>query len=92
MPVKRPRRKQLSAEQRLARVEAAIAKLTRARVDVRREEHDQVLAALNQLARNDVDLSRHTKDLDIQFKRIAQIQADLDAIRLAWDRMKTGVV
>ena len=66
--------------QRVARLEAVVNKLTRARV-VRREEHDEVLAALRQLEQN-------TRDLAIQFKRIAQLQADFDTIRQAWGRMK----
>ncbi len=64
-------------------------KLIRARVDVRRDEPEAVLQALERLARSDDHLARHAHDLDIQFKRIAQIQAELDDIKRAWARMKS---
>ena len=68
-------------KKRLARLEAQIAKLTRTPVNVRREEHQEVITALRQL-------EQHTRDLDVQFKRMAQMQADLDELKRAWDRMK----
>ena len=73
--------RKLSLQQRLTRVESAVRKLTRARVGVRRAEHNQVLANLEKL-------ERHTRDLEIQFKRIAQIQAELDDIKRAWERLQ----
>jgi ribosome-associated translation inhibitor RaiA len=74
--------------QRLARLETVVDQLTRSRVNVRREEHDAVLAALKKVEQNAADLERHTRDLDVQFKRIAQVQADLDEIKRAWTRVK----
>jgi hypothetical protein len=71
---------------RLARLEAAVGKLARSRVNVRREEHDEVLAALDQLQRCTAELERHTHDLDVQFKRIAQVQADVDELKRAWQK------
>ena len=35
-------------------------------------------------------VNRHQRDLDIQLQRIAEIQADLDAIRLAWTSAKSA--
>jgi hypothetical protein len=85
MPVKRRRRRPRSADatvsKRLARVEAQLKTLTGARVNVRREEHDEVLAALRTIEENARNLERHTRDLDIQFQRIAQLQADVDEIK-----------
>jgi hypothetical protein len=71
-----------SVQQRLTRVESAVRKLTRTRVNVRREEHDQVVAALEKL-------ERHAHDLDIQFKRIAQMQAELDSLKREWHRLRS---
>jgi len=45
---------------------------------VRRDEFQEVLDTLHQ----------HTRDLDIQLKRIAQLQADLDEIKRAWTKIK----
>ena len=55
----------------------------RTRTDVRREEHNEVVATLRQLAQN-------THDLEIQFKRIAQIQADVDLMKRDMERMKAS--
>ena len=33
-------------------------------------------------------VQQHTRDLDIQLKRIAQLQADLDDIKRAWTKVK----
>jgi hypothetical protein len=65
-----------------------MGRLTRARVNVRREEHDEVVAALAKLRRYTGELEQHTRDLAVQFKRIAQIQADLDDIKHAWGKVK----
>jgi hypothetical protein len=73
---------------RPARVEAAVGKLTRSRLNVRREEHDAVLAALRKVGENAYNLEQHTHDLDVQFKRIAQMQADLDDMKRAWQKAK----
>ena len=67
---------------RIAHIEASLRKLARARDVVRRAEHDRVVAALEKL-------ERHARDLDIQFQRIAQIQAELDEIKRAWQRIKS---
>jgi hypothetical protein len=54
------------------------------RVDVTREEFDRLLAALND--RSDaINELRH--DLDIQFKRMAQIQSEVDEIQRAIQRL-----
>lgn len=95
MPAKRLRRSPTKetadgVHQRLGRLEAAVGKLTRTRVNVRREEHDAVVAALRKVEGNARNLEQHTHDLAIQFRRIAQIQADLDAIKRAWERVKTS--
>jgi hypothetical protein len=51
---------------------------TNSPANVRRDEFQEVLDTLHQ----------HTRDLDIQLKRIAQLQADLDEIKRAWTRVK----
>jgi len=51
---------------------------THSTVNVRRDEFQEVLDTLHQ----------HTRDLDIQLKRIAQLQADLDEIKRAWTKIK----
>ncbi len=55
----------------------------RTRAEVRREEHNEVVATLRQLEQN-------THDLEIQFKRIAQIQADVDLMKRDTERMKAS--
>ena len=47
-------------------------------MNVRRDEFREVLDTLHQ----------HTRDLEIQLKRIAQLQADLDEIKRAWTKVK----
>jgi hypothetical protein len=47
-------------------------------------DHERILALEAQVARLETTLNQHHQDLDIQFRRIAQLQADLDAIRAAW--------
>ena len=49
---------------------------------MRRDEFTAVVAALRKVEQN-------ADALDVQFKRIAQIQADLDAIKKAWANAKT---
>ena len=73
---------------RLARLEAAVGKLARSRVNVRREEHDEVLAPLEELRRHTTELERHTRDLEVHFTRIAPLQADVDAIEIAREKAK----
>jgi len=65
---------------RLGQLEAQVKELVRARA--RRKEPDGLLSARRQL-------EQHTRDLDLQFKRIAQLQAELDEIKRAWEKMKS---
>ena len=60
-------------------------------MDVTRAEYNYIIdilndrgAILNQFRDAIHELQRSS---DIQLKRIAQIQADFDVIRLAWDRL-----
>jgi hypothetical protein len=78
----RKRRADGSVAMRLARVETQLARLTRAQVNVRRDEFTALAATLHTVQQN-------ADALDVQFKRIAQIQADLDAIKKAWTDAKT---
>ena len=55
---------------------------------MRREEHDEVLAPLEELRRHTTELERHTRDLEVHFTRIAPLQADLDAIEIAREKAK----
>jgi len=61
-------------------------KATTARFDDRLNRLERLLGKLTR-ARVNV-LERHTRDLETQFKRIAQIQADLDTIQPACARSK----
>lgn len=83
MPTERhhPRDSRRTMGERLARLEVSFAALTRAGVNVTRKEHDDVLKALEQVGNNQ-------RTLEVQFTRIAQLQAELDVIRRAWERMK----
>ena len=54
------------------------------RVDVTRGEFDRVIALLNE--RGDI-LNEIRHDLDIQFKRMAQIQVEVDEIQRAIQRL-----
>jgi BMFP domain-containing protein YqiC len=80
---RRPRRSQtrLAVRTRLAVIQTEIAKLKRQRAVVKREEFDEVTKALAQVQDNSADLA-------IQFKRIAQLQADVDAIKGALAKAK----
>jgi hypothetical protein len=85
MPTNRSRRSQTrptiaALTKRLVHLERALAKLTRDCVNERRE-HDEVVLALRQLEHN-------TREFEVQFKRIAQLQMDLDEIRSAWARIR----
>jgi hypothetical protein len=51
------------------------------RVDVTRGEFDRIIDLLNE--RGEI-LNNIIRNQDIQFQRIAQIQAELDQIRRAW--------
>ena len=55
-------------------------------VDVTRDEFDRVIAMLNERGSIMNDLAHNQ---DVQFKRIAQLQAELDLIKRAWERLRT---
>ena len=61
------------------------------RKDVTRGEYNRIIDVLNDRAvilndfRDAINELKHTTD--VQFKRIAQLQADLDAIRRAWEKV-----
>jgi hypothetical protein len=57
------------------------------RINVRREEFNRLIDMLNE--RTEL-LNRLLKDQQIQFQRIAQIQAELDLMKHAWARQKLG--
>jgi len=58
------------------------------RMDVKREEFNRVIAILNERGQIINDL-RHNQDM--QFQRLAQLQAEMDLIRRAWERSaRTG--
>lgn len=48
----------------------------------------RILALEAQLGRLENAVDQHQHDLDIQLQRIAELQADLDAVRSAWVRAK----
>lgn len=64
------------------------------RKDVTRGEYNRIIDILNE--RNTMlnalrdGLQRLEQASDIQFKRTAQIQADLDALKREWERMKAA--
>ena len=69
------------------------ARLSLNRMDVTRGEYNRIIDTLNQRNKTVNDLRDGVNGLqqasDIQFKRIAQIQAELDGIKGAWERVKT---
>ena len=86
--VKRPRpSRRIPRARRLARPPLK-------RTDVTRGEYNHIIDVLNE--RNEIlnGLLEAIKTLeragDVQFKRIAQIQADLDEIKRAWVRSKAS--
>jgi hypothetical protein len=83
---RRRRRRRVSVNQRLVRVEAAVRKLVRAHASSRRETP----RVLRQFELHASDLERHAHDLEIQFKRLAEIQADLDGLTRAWLKLKSA--
>ena len=83
MPAKRSRHKRIGKAPRLSRLNSRLT-----RKDVTRAEYNHIIDILNDrkmildgLADAITALRR---DSDIQFKRIAQIQADLDDVKSAW--------
>jgi hypothetical protein len=57
------------------------------RIDVTRAEFNRVIAQLNERTEIINDL-RHNQEM--QFQRLAQLQAELDLIRRAWERVRLG--
>jgi hypothetical protein len=57
------------------------------RVDVTREEFNRVIAILNE--RGEI-LNNLAHNQEIQFKRLAQLQAELDAVKRAWQKLEVG--
>jgi hypothetical protein len=58
------------------------------RMDVTRAEFNRVIAILNERGQIINDL-RHNQDM--QFQRLAQLQAEMDLIRRAWEKSaRTG--
>jgi len=81
-----PRHRRIPKARRLARS-------SQNRMDVTRREYNRIIDTLNQRNKTVNDLRDGVNGLqqasDIQFKRIAQIQAELDGIKGAWERVKT---
>jgi len=75
------------AKERTHRARLKIAKASRlrrsplSRTDVTRAEYNNIIEVLNQRGEIINDLRR---ELEVQFKRIAQMQSELDEVRRAW--------
>ena len=61
---------------------------TTRRIDVTRAEFNRTIALLNERGKILNDL-RHNQD--VQFQRLAQLQAEVDLVRRALDRLQRGV-
>lgn len=59
----------------------------RTRAAVSRAEFNRLIAQFNERA--DI-INALRADQDIQFTRLAQLQAELDLIRRAWERLRLG--
>lgn len=57
------------------------------RVDVRREEFNQLVDLLNERGKV---LNLLIQEQTIQFRRISQLQAQLDLLKREWERFKSG--
>lgn len=55
--------------------------------DVTRAEFNRVIEMLNERGAIMNDLAHNQ---DVQFKRLAQLQAELDLIKRAWDRLRVS--
>jgi hypothetical protein len=55
------------------------------RTDVTRAEYNDVIAVLNDRGENIDELRR---ELEVQFKRMAQMQSELDEVRRAWTKAR----
>jgi predicted negative regulator of RcsB-dependent stress response len=95
MPAKRPRPriadKRLALHKRVARIRAEIATLKRNRAAVNRSEFLEMSKSLRQVKKNTDDLFEHTQHLATQLTRIAQLQAEVDAIKRALVKAKVMV-
>jgi hypothetical protein len=95
MPAKRRRPRtpdtRLTLHKRLARIRAEIATLKRRRAAVNRHEFVEMSKSLRQVQKNTEDLIDHTRHLATQLTRIAQIQAEVDAIKRALVKAKLMV-
>jgi hypothetical protein len=86
MPAKPRRRSRRIPKARVLRPSA------QSRTDVTRAEYNHIIAILNErneilnALRDGVQGLEHVTE--IQFKRMAQMQADLDAFKQAWQRLK----
>jgi len=88
MPTAKRRRtarvdKRAALNKRLVKIQAILTRLRSDRELVRRGEFVEMTKSLQQLQRNTDDLERHTKDLAMQFTRIAQMQVEIDVIKRA---------
>jgi hypothetical protein len=75
---KKPRRRRAGEAKRIP---------LRKRMDVTRAEFNEVIAQLNERGEILNDLRRNQ---DIQFQRIAQLQAELDLVARAWKKYRRG--
>jgi hypothetical protein len=57
------------------------------RVDVTRAEFNRVIAILNERG---IIINGLRDNQEMQFKRIAQLQAELDLLRRSWEKMRLG--
>jgi seryl-tRNA synthetase len=92
MPAKRSRARhtdnRLALRNRVAQIGTEIARLKRDRAAVNRDEFLEMTKSLRQLQQNTDELVAHSKDLAIQFTRIAQIQVEVDVIKRALVKAK----
>ena len=85
MAKRRPASRRIPKARRLRRSPAH-------RVDVTRAEYNRIIDILNE--RNEIlnalraSVEELRRDRDVEFKRIAQMQAELDEVKRAWDKMK----
>ena len=68
------------ARPRIAKA-ARLRRPSLSRTDVTRAEYNNIIAVLNQRGEIINDLRR---ELEVQFKRMAQMQSELDELRRAW--------
>ena len=58
------------------------------RMDVRREEFNRLIDMLNERG---TLLNKLLQDQQIQFQRMAQMQAELDLVKKAWERLSPAL-